>query len=784
MAGQARPRVPIEKQPGVRVVRTNCFECHSKCGVLAYVKDGRLVKVKGNPEDPRSRGILCAKGQAAVQILYSPERVNHCLLRTRPKGDPDPGWKRISYAEAMDRLYERIIRYRSEFGARSIAVGQGTGRGMNQWTARLGNTIGQNHLISPGHICMGPMLATSLVSLGGMPFLDGADVENARCYVVWGANPLWTEAGIAACRFQRFKQNGGKLIVVDPLFLMPLSHKADIWLPVRPGSDSAMVLAWIQVILEEKLFQTDFLVNWTNACHLVEVEQGFCPAEADFVPGGDPHANVVWDTRTRKIRRAEEEGVEPALFGSFEIAGRQCKTAMQLVADQVAEYTPERVADLTWVEADRIRDAARMYAMSSPGSAIDAMQGIGESPACVQTLRGLILLMLLTANVDEKGGNVLHPFWKEMVDTRLTGNPSGDNDANRLAAHPVSLYPPSQPKAFWDAILTGKPYPVKMMIQVAGNPISFNENTPKVRQALEKLEFLVVRDYFLSPTARLADIVMPAAHWTERDYIADEVCGRWTYAQQKAVEPLHDRSSDLTFLRELGRRLDPEMWPWSTDEEILDYQLEPLGITWKELKEKSCHEILPDTYRRYASANPGERIRTPSGKFEIYSNVLRMLGFPPIPRYREPPETPISAPELSRDYPFVLITGARVPYFYNGTLHNIPWLRCMQADPVCFINRRTAAELGIREREWVLVETPHGRARTRAHLTEGIHPKVVSAQHGWSTGCRQLRIEDYPDDETNVNNCVGDEHFGKETYTPPMRGLLCRVLPAGKGRSP
>jgi anaerobic selenocysteine-containing dehydrogenase len=772
-------RVPIEKQPGVKVVQTNCFECHSKCGILAYVKDGRLVKVKGNPNDPRSRGVMCSKGQAAIQILYSPQRVNYCLRRTRPKGDPDPGWERISHREAMDIIYDRIIKYREEFGAKSVAVGQGTGRGVNQWTMRLGNTIGQNHLISPGHICMGPMLTSSLISLNGFPFLDGTDVENSNCYVVWGANPLWTEAGITAHRFQKFMQKGGKLIVVDPLFLNPLAHKADLWLPIRPGSDGAMVMAWINVILAEKLYDEDFLVNWTNACHLVEMKNGYCLTEADIDSGGDSGSFMVWDKLSNAPRCAGEPGVEPALLGSYEANGIPVKTALQMLFEEAAEFTPERAADITWVEANKIRAAAVTYAKNSPGSSIETMQGVEEVPGCVHTLRGLLILMMLTGNLDAKGGNVFYPFWRDMVDPRLIGAPSWENEANKLAPYPLALYPASQPKAFWDAILTGEPYPVKMLLQIAGNPLAYNENTARVREALEELEFLVVRDYFISATAKLADIVMPAAHWTERDYIADEECARWCYAQQKAVEPLYDRTSDITFIRELGRRIDPETWPWETDEELFDYQLEPLGISWEELKEKYCHELVPESYQKYASGDPAWQIMTPSGKFELFSNMLKTFGLDPLPKYTENPETPLSNPEMAGEYPLVLTTGTRVPYFYHSTFHNIPWLRSMQADPQCFVNTRTAWQAGIGENDWVWIETPHGRARARAHLTEGIHPRVVSAQHGWGMGCPELGMKDFNDD-VNINNCVSDTQFGRETYTPPMRGLLCRVYPADK----
>lgn len=770
-------RVPIEKQAGVKVVATNCFECHSKCGVLAYIKDGKLVKIKGNPDDPRSRGVMCSKGQAAIQIQYSPDRINYCYRRTRPKGDADPGWEKISHEEAMEEIYSRVVKYKEEFGAKSIAVGQGTGRGMNQWTIRLGNTIGQNHLISPGYICMGPMLAVSIITIGSLPFLDGVNVENTNCYVVWGANPLWTEAGVTAHRYTEFMKRGGKMIVIDPLFFNPLAGKADIWLPIRPGTDGALVLCWINIILKEKLYNEEFLKNWTNAPHLIETEEGYCMTESDAVKGGSAAKYILWDEKADQWCAADKTDAAPALFGTYNINGIECKTALQILLEQTSEYTPEKTAEITWLDAAKIKEAAMMYAKSSPGAALEAMQGIEETPNCADTIRGLTILMMITGNLDTKGGNVLYPFWREMVDPRLTGEISPSNDFDRIARHMIALYPASQPTAFFDAVLTDEPYPVKMLIQVAGNPMSYSENPAKVRQALEKLEFLVVRDYFMSETAKLADIVMPAAHWTERDYIADEVCARWVYAQQRAVDPLHDRKSDLTFCRELGHSLAPEKWPWETDEEVFDFQLQPAGITWKELKEKQCHEIMPESYKKYASGDPKWQIMTQSGKFELFSNLMKGFGFNGLPKYTECPETPVSAPELAEEFPLVLTTGARVPHLYHSTLHNIPWLRSMQIDPFCFVNTRTAEKAGIKNNEWVWVESPHGKAKARAFLTECIHPKVVSGQHGWVMGCRELKIKDYDKEEVNINACVSDSHFGTETFTPSMRGLLCRLKP-------
>lgn len=759
---------------GGRIVPTNCFECHSKCGVLAHVKDGKLIKIEGNPEEPRSKGMICSKGFAATQMLYSPDRLNYPLRRTNPKKGvgEDPGWERISWDEAIDIIVDKILKYREEYGPQSIVVGQGTGRGTNQWAQRLGNSIGHNHWCCPAHVCLLPIMMTSMLTTGFFAMWDSPDQVNSKCYINWGSNSCWTEAGYAVAGIREMLERGDKIIVVDPRYEMPLAHKADVWLPLRPGSDGALALSWIHVIISENLYQKEFVKQWTNGPFLVRLDNGRLLTEADVVKGGNQGKYIIWDEGSDRPMMVDSEGADPALLGTFTVNGIECKPAFQILADHAAEYSPEKAEKITWVPADRIYKAARMYAECSPGACLDAMQGVEETANNNSTIHALLILMMLTGNLDAKGGNIWYVFWNEMLGPRLAGETPVTQEKYRLGKEQgVLLYPVSQPKAVWEAILTEKPYPIKMYINVAGNPLSWSENTKLTRKALEKLEFLVTVDYFMSPTAELSDLVLPSAHWTERDYIADELCKRWEMAQVKCVEPAFERHSDVTFFRTVGHRVNPEYWPWETDEELFDFQLEPYNITWEQLKKQYIVETAPEKYEKYKEWG----IKTPTGRFEIYCKTFADVGTDPIPKYQELPQTPYSRPDLAKEYPLILTAGMRMPSFFHSGMRNIPWVRAMYPYPLAQINPQTAKKYGIKNNDWLWIETTNGRAKCRAYLSKGIHPQVVGAQHGWWQGCKELNLRGFSNDEANINCCIPSEDFGKVLGTPTMRGLLCKI---------
>jgi len=278
-----------------RIVRGRCHECHVQCGMLIHVQDGRVVRLEGDP-DFVNQGTLCAKGLATLRNLYHPERLNYPLMRTRPKGDPDPALGQDQLGRALDRIVRKLKEIQAEFGGHAIAIGQGTGRYTVAQHLRLKNSLGSPNAIGPSHVCRGPMAATTTLSVGH--HLRG-DYPRSACQVYWGRNEPWAHpAFLVGTVMDGIIDRGSRLIVVDPRYEHPLAHKADVFLPVRPGSDAALMLSWINVILEEGLYDVDFVSKWTNGPALVWTDSLDLVKEADVRPGGDDRDFLAIPTRS------------------------------------------------------------------------------------------------------------------------------------------------------------------------------------------------------------------------------------------------------------------------------------------------------------------------------------------------------------------------------------------------------------------------------------------------------------------------------------------------------
>ncbi len=763
---------------GGKIVKTNCFECHAKCGVLCEVdKDGTLVSVKGNPEDPRSQGRLCGKGLSATKILYDPERLRWPLRRKGERGAGD--WERITWDEALDWLVDRIQTLTNEYGAETIAYGQGTGRGTNQWTARMGNTGGRvHHSQAPGNICLVPMMVQSVVQTGGFSIFDGCDFDNADCIVFWGANSVWTEATYCSGQIGRSRDRGAKLIVIDPFFEHPLAAKADYFVGVRPGSDPYLAMAWLNVIIGEDLYDHEFTKKYTNAAMLL-IEGPNVPLNAQLLdPEGNPQSMLVFDKNTGTMVDIHTPGVDEDMDyrGMVKLAdGSEAPvtTVWNALKLLVEPWTPEKASELCWVPADVIRDSARTYA-TAPSATINVFQGVEEQTNCKDTIQLILMIIALCGNFEKKGGNLSMPFWTQMftlsgpspesatelrmVDDRSPGYLNGSGNTNMI----------------FNAMITGEPYPIKGYIMVQGNPLSWSEDTKFVRKALMSLDLLVCMDYYMSPTCELADLVLPSTHWTERDYLADEVCSEWVFAQQRAVDPLYERRSDVWFWRTLGNRLNPEWWPWETDEELFDWQLEQThaGVTWDELKDNWIHHLEPTPSRNYQQNG----FATPSGRVELYCVVNLVAGGSPFPGANEPKESVYSTPEVAKDYPLTAITGRRYPIYYHSAYRGIPTLREIVPEPQVIFHTSVAKELGIEYGEWVWIESPTGRITMKARPSDGLDPRVCVIPHGWWQGCKELNLSDYPDDMCNANVITGSRAYSDDFMTPGLRSTLCRIV--------
>jgi anaerobic selenocysteine-containing dehydrogenase len=695
------------------VVKSHCRMCHGGCGVLVYTKNGKVAKIAGDPTCPINNGTLCSKGIASVQLAYHPDRLTYPVRRIGAKGSGK--WERVSWDVALDTIAERILLYKEKHGAESIVMGYGTGRENEAVIYRFSNLLGTPNVLTAGHFCYGPRIATSIITCGTNPIVD---YENhPKCIMVWGNNLVISNPDCYKGEpFSVSLDAGAKLIVVDPR-LTRIAARADIWLQLRPGTDTALALGILNVIVNEKLYDKDFVEN--------------------YVYGWEPFV------------------------------------------ERVNKYPLNKVEEITWVSKEDIQQAARLFATTKP-AAVQWGVAIEQQINCADNNRVLMALMGITGNIDVPGGQVLFKtpnirnvgqfgahkkLPKEQAGKRLGG------ERFRLAGKFAII----NPKCVWDAILEEKPYPVKMLFFISSNPVMTRANAKEVYQALKKVEFMAVSDFFLTPTAELADIVLPAATWLEMDYIGDFWKRHGYILPRRKVVQIDKCRSDHEMLNDLAHRVGQGEYWWDNFEGGLDYILEPMGIKWQDFK-KMEHIRGEVKYKKYKEKG----FSTPTKKFELYSTLLEKWGYDPLPKFREAPESPVSSPELYKQYPYILITGARSPGFFHTENRQVPWLRELHKDPIVEIHPETAKKEGINEGDWVVIESPRGKVKQRVKIFAGIDPRIVAAQHAWWFPERKDPGHGW--DESNINILTDNAYEGCDPAmgATNVRTLLCKIYPEKK----
>jgi anaerobic selenocysteine-containing dehydrogenase len=682
----------------IKKVKTVCRSCHGGCGIIAQVKNGRVVKIEGDPDSPISHGTLCSKGLSITQIAYHPDRILHPMKKT------DQGWERISWDEALDTIADRFNRVIKTHGPESLFIGQGTGRDYESHFSRFGNLLGTPNVLTAGHMCYLSRIGAALITCGRFPVCDYEG--EPRCIVLWAVNPLWTNPDeYKGVHFWGAFKKGAKLIVIDPRKNF-YTQKADLWLQLRPGTDTALAMGFFNVIIEEQLYDQDFVTHHIHG----------------------------WEA----------------------------------FKDRVREYPLHKVEQTTWVDQELIREAARLYATTKPAG-IHWGVPTEQTNNCTDFTRTAIGLMAATGNLDAPGGNVFHvpPKVRKVSEFSCHGALTREQKNKRLGGEQYKLGARMTfitPKVAWEAILTEKPYPLKAGIFVGTNPLITEANAKDIHAALKKLEFLAVADFFLTPTAEMADIFLPAGTWLEQNHMAEN----WKFhgyvlARQKVVE-IGECWQDHKIFQELGKRMGQE-W-WDTVEDALDYLLEPTGLTWEQFKEKGY--LRGDmVYYKYRQGG----FSTPTRKVELSSTVLEGWGRDPLPKYVEIPESPVSRPDLAKDFPYILNAGLRTPTFFHSANRQVPWLREIRPDPLVEIHPDTARKHGIKEQDWVWIESPRGRVKEKAKLNSGIDPRVIVAEHGW--WFPEIKEAGHGWDIANINILTDDSH---ESMDPVMGATNLRVL--------
>lgn len=613
-------------------------------------------------------------------------------------------WNEASWEQTLDIIATKLDLFKQKHGAESVSWLRGQAP---DWGATWHYAIRfMNAFGSPNVIGNGSVCywAREMAHVFTYGAMTSADYKNSKCIVIWGGNNRDTKLP-SYDRIIYAKEQGAKLIVIDPV-RTKLASLADIWLQIKPGCDGLLAMSMIYVIISENLYDSDFVREWT----------------------------VGFD----ELKEAAKE------------------------------YVPEKIAGKIWLDAEKVKEAARLYATTKP-ACLSEGNGVEMHLNTSQNMRAICILRILTGNVDKKGGDRI-PQPIPVKDIRL-------NERLRNDIRPVGFEYPllnnyskgpggtqSLPSLV-DAILDKKPYPIKALIIQGANPAVTMANSKRFLQALKKLEFIVVIDLFMTQTAKLADIILPTTTSFEKTQLnSSSMNGNRIMLQNKVIEWVGNSWPDWKIIFELAKKMGyRNEFPWNTVEEAIDYQLEPTGITVEILRNNSKGIVFEETrYEKYKKKG----FDTRSGKAEICSEIFKEHGYLPIPDFEQGEEKDISFYNKKESFPLIGISGVRSINFVHSQFRNIPYL--LEREPVPFIDihPKDAKTRAISDGDIVRIETPNGHIKMKAKVSDVVHYGLVRIAWGWG----EFSL-DY-----NINSLTNDEERDPITSTTSNRCFMCNIV--------
>ncbi len=711
-----------------QVVSGLCGICPAGCGVKITMENGRISRtapLKGHPQ-----GMCCPRGAHAPEIVYSPDRLLHPLKRIGPRGTGQ--FVRAIWDEVLDSIAAQLRHIADRHGPQAVCMYTGRGtferslwellspagvRESSAWNLLF--PFGSPNTTGVGAICYVAHGVLAPATTFGVWDIDTfTDIENSDLVVIWGDNPATDSPPINLNRIRNARKRGAEVIVIDHRRTQAVRATKGRWIGIRPGTDGALALGMIHVVIEEDLYEHDFVENWTV---------GFEELRA-----------------------------------------------------YVARFTPERVEEITWVPAEQIRGMARALAQAK-GAALVSYTGLEYTNSGTQNIRAVLILWALTGNLDVPGGKVIKmPDGEFHVNQSKRLEPPNGVDPIGKDTYPIyHLYrKEAHAMELPRAILNDDPYPLRAML-IAGSSIITSYPNPNLwRRSFAALDFLAVVDRFLTADAMYADIVLPATTMFEIE--SYEIYDRYVQLRQRIIEPQGEARGDWDIAMAIADRLGyGNLYPKSS-EERLQQAFSGNGLDLETLRRSPDGVQLPVPEQRYRKwelgllrqdGQPG--FETPSGKFEIASSVLAQYGYDPLPVYVEPKEGPISTPELAGQFPLVFNSGARIQSDFRSQHHNIPGLLKMQPHPLVTLHPRDAAPRGIQTGDRVFVVTPRGRVRYTAWVSDDIVPGVVEANAGGGSP-----IAHGPWRECNVNELTDPDNRDPISGFPVYKALLCEVVRA------
>jgi anaerobic selenocysteine-containing dehydrogenase len=784
-----------------------CGLCIARCGCVAEIKDGRFIALHPDPTHPTGQA-LCAKGRAAPELVYHSERLTHPLKRTRPKGDPDPGWQRIDWNEALELTADAMRRIAERHGPQAFAFSLASPSttaiaDSSGWIRRLMNAFGTPNASTNLDLCgWGRGFATRYTfGVGSVATGVGgamADIANSGCLILWGYNPSIARLTHATMTVEALKR-GLRLIVVDPR-QAGLANKADIWLRVRPGTDGALALGLANLMIERDWYDRDFVRRWSNGPLLVRADTGRLLTERDLSVDGDARLYFAWEAGRGLIRYDPDKGIyeddveNVALAGEYLIETARgavmCRPVFELYASLCRRYSPDVVEKICWIGSEQMEQTARIIWHSRPVSYY-AWSGHEQHTNTTQTARAISILYALTGSFDAQGGNVL---FASVPVNAITGEdlPSARRLAPALGFAERPLGPARwnsiTTRELYRAVLEQHPYPVSGLLGFGANLLLAHADVRMGREALAALEFYAHADLFMNPTAEMADVILPVASPFEREALKvgfdiSAEAQSLVQLRQPIVPPCGEARSDTQIVFDLACRLGLGESFWGGDiEAAYQYQLAPSGITLEQLRASpsGVHVPLNTRYAKHAEANADGIPRgfaTPSRKIEIYSETFLENGYAPLPEYQEPAIGPSSRPDLAARFPLIL-TSTKHSLFCESQHRGLPSLRKHARHPEVELHPHTAEVRGIAAGDWVAIETPEGSVRARVRINKSLDARVVCGQHGWWQACKEIDEQGYDpfsSDGANLNLIIGGDARDPISGTAPHRAYLCEV---------
>ncbi|MDR0501636.1 MAG: molybdopterin-dependent oxidoreductase [Coriobacteriales bacterium] len=714
--------------------------CHLGCGLLMYTNDeGRLVKVEGDPENPFNEGRVCCRCLALPEVVYHPDRILYPMKRNKEDRGKDK-WEKITWDEAYSLVAEKFNYYKDTFGPETIAYYAGTGRDIGQYLTRLCWGSGSPTFVfqMSGQACYSPRVAGCFANTGAFWLGDYSQQYPDRynnpnwqvpeCIVIWGNNPIISNSdGLYGHWVVDCMKLGSELVVIDPR-LTWLAAKAQHFLQIRPGTDAALALGMIDVIVKEDLYDQEFVSCWC--------------------------------------------------YGFEELASR------------AAEYPLSKVSEITWIPANEIAEAARFIAKSS-NAILQWGVAIDQTKETVPTAQALLAIFEITGNIDKPGAmvpptNILNyaAGWGAEFLSR-------EQDAKRLGQDKYPLLKMGFQECATDEVMncleSGKPFKLKAAWIQTTNFLACTGVDPKrTLKAHMNYEFIVCVDLFMTPTIMaLGDVFLPACTFAERDGLRIGDGMQRAETINKVIEPLGESKSDMEINLEIGKRISPEAWPWKDVEEMYSSIIDETGYSFKEMQ-----EVAPGypafEYQMHKKSmlrqDGGVGFETPTGRIELWSHFYNMASLDPLPAFEEPTPGPVATPELLDEYPLVLTTGARNWSMFHSEHRQVPHLRAIHPDAIIEINPATAKKYGLKDGDWCWVENHLGRCKRRVVQTPIVNEQTCSTDHGWWLPEKEGALDEglYGLWDMCVGNLI-EYNCGKSGFGANYKTLLCKIYKVEEG---